>query len=169
MTDPSPAVTRIPALRIPQRLFCYGTLQIPAVLEAVIGRSLDGGRARLSGFAAYRVRGEVYPGIARTTGGTTPGRLYRKVSPSELAVLDRFEGALYRRTGRVVTTPDGRRVRAWVYRVASGREAMLTRTPWRLREFMHGDYQRFMQRFVRDRRALYAPEMPDAYDPATGD
>ena len=121
MTDTSPAFTCLATPGGPQRLFCYGTLQIPAVLEAVIGRPLEGGRARLSGFAAFRVRGEVYPGIARAAGGTTPGRLYRDVSPSELAVLDRFEGALYRRTGRVVTTPDGRRIRAWVYLVAAGR------------------------------------------------
>ena len=29
----------------PQRLFCYGTLQLPAVLKAVIGRPLQGVRA----------------------------------------------------------------------------------------------------------------------------
>lgn len=161
MSGTPASLATVPGPGVPQCLFCYGTLQIPAVLEAVIGRPLEGGPARLPGYAIFRVRGEVYPGIARTTGGSTPGRLYRAVTPQELAVLDRFEGRLYRRTGRVVITPEGRRSRAWVYQVTPGREAVLTRTPWHLRAFRRNGYHRFMQRFVQDRRALYAPEGPN--------
>lgn len=144
-----------PVVTAPQRLFCYGTLQIPAVLEAVIGRPLAGLDARLPGFSAFMIRGEVYPGIVRTAGGMTAGRLYPSCSPLELAVLDRFEGRLYRRLALPVTTADGRRVRAWVYGIACGREKMLTATPWRLEVFTRARYARFMQRFVRDRRTLY--------------
>jgi hypothetical protein len=87
------------------------------------------------------------------------------VDPRELTVLDRFEGRLYRRTGRVVTLPNGRRVRAWVYMLASGRNNMLTRTPWQLRDFRHHRYRRFMERFVRERRALYAPQARETQCP----
>ena len=140
-----------------RRLFCYGTLQIPAVLDAVIGRPLEGGPAVLPGYMACTVRGETYPGLARSGQSHTPGRLYGDVTPPELAVLDRFEGRLYRREARVVVAANGRRVSAWVYMVAAGREAMLTRDPWCLERFLRTGYPRFMQRFVRERRAIYAP------------
>lgn len=155
MIDPARPTT---ANHQPQRLFCYGTLQIPAVLEAVLGHALRGGPAGLPGYAAFRVRGETYPGLAPRRESTTPGRLYVDVAPSDLAVLDRFEGYFYRRTARVVHLPSGRRVRAWVYMVAAGRENMLVPSPWHLETFLRTGYQRFMQRFVRDRRALYISE-----------
>jgi gamma-glutamylcyclotransferase (GGCT)/AIG2-like uncharacterized protein YtfP len=155
MLNPAPPST---ATQQPQRLFCYGTLQIPAVLEAVLGHPLQGRPAGLPGYTAFRIRGETYPGLAPRRESTTPGRLYVDVAPSDLLVLDRFEGYLYRRTARVVSLPNGRRVRAWVYLLAAGRENMLVPSPWRLGAFLRTGYQRFMQRFVRDRRALYVSE-----------
>ena len=38
-----------------QRLFCYGTLQLPAVMEAVIERRLRGVRAVLAGYGAFQM------------------------------------------------------------------------------------------------------------------
>lgn len=46
---------------------------------------------------------------------------------------------------------------AWVYTLAAGRKKMLTPAPWRLKTFRRSGYEIFMQRFVRDRRVLYAP------------
>ena len=140
------------------RLFCYGTLQIPEVLEAVIGHPLQGAHAVLPGYTAYQVRRAEYPGLVRSPGNKTYGRLYRDVTPMELNVLDRFEGRLYRRQPQVIVKDSGQRIQAWVYMVAPGRQKQVSAKPWHLDRFLRTEYRRFMRRFVMDRRVLYAPE-----------
>lgn len=140
------------------RLFCFGTLQIPAVLEAVIGRRLHGARAFLHGYTTLQVRGAEYPGLCSAPGRKTPGRLYSDVTPKELDVLDRFEGRLYRRRYQIVSKSNGQRTQAWAYMIAAGRKNQLTKMPWRLDRFIRTKYPCFMRRFVRNRRTLYAPE-----------
>lgn len=148
-----------------QRLFCYGTLQLPAVVQAVIGRPLQGLRAALPGYGAFHVLRAEYPGLQRSRGLTTRGVLYRDVTPAELAVLDLFEGALYRRRRQIVRTENGQRVQAWTYMVAAGHHRQLTAVPWRLERFMRSQYPRFMRRFVVDRRAHYAPQQDGGFVP----
>lgn len=136
-------------------LFCYGTLQIPAVIHAVVGRHFAGRRAELPGYAAFQVRQADYPGLRRIPGQTTPGQVYFDLTPSEMAVLDRFEGGLYRRQRLTVRTCDGRRRGAWVYVVKPARHKRLAPRPWNQREFMKRRYHRFMRRFVQDRRPVF--------------
>ena len=138
-------------------LFCYGTLQIPAVIQAVIGRRFKGRSAELPGYAAFQVRQAEYPGLCRAPGRSAPGQLYFDLTPGELAILDRFEGRLYRRRWLAVRMRDGRRRGAWVYVVQPARRRHLVRSPWDLREFRQRRYRRFMRRFVQNRRAVFAP------------
>ena len=152
---PDRATTSHDGLR--RRLFCYGTLQLPTVLEAVIGRRLQGVRAALAGYGAFRIHRAEYPGLLRLPGQTAWGMLYDGLSLPELDVLDRFEGALYERRAYPVQRIDGRRVQAWVYMVAAGRHGQLTAAPWHLQRFRRSVYRRFMKRFVTDRRFLYDP------------
>lgn len=140
----------------PQRLFCYGTLQVPAVMQAVIGRPLRGVDAALPGFGAFQVLRAEYPGLLPSRSQTTRGILYGDLARDELAVLDRFEGPLYRRRHQIVRLADGRRVQAWTYMVRPGHYRQLTAVPWRLERFMRSQYPRFMKRFVLDRRGSYA-------------
>jgi gamma-glutamylcyclotransferase (GGCT)/AIG2-like uncharacterized protein YtfP len=140
-----------------QRLFCYGTLQLPAVMEAVIGRRLRGGRAVLAGYGAFQVRCAEYPGLLRLPGQTAWGVLYDDLSLVELGALDRFEGAQYERRAHAVQRIDGRRVQAWVYMIAAGHYGQLTTVPWYLGRFRRSAYQRFMKRFVENRGFLYEP------------
>jgi gamma-glutamylcyclotransferase (GGCT)/AIG2-like uncharacterized protein YtfP len=148
--------THTPQTGLRQRLFCYGTLQLTAVLESVIGRRLRGLRAALTEYGAFQVRNAEYPGLLHLPGQITWGLLYENLSPPELDVLDRFEGHLYRRRHQIIRRIDGRRVQAWVYMLATGRHRQLTAVPWQLERFRRSSYGRFMQRFVRDRRFLYA-------------
>jgi gamma-glutamylcyclotransferase (GGCT)/AIG2-like uncharacterized protein YtfP len=142
--------------RYRRRLFCYGTLQIPVVLEAVIGRRIRGTDAFLPNFAPFQVRQAEYPALVRAPGDCVRGRLYQDVTPPEFAILDRFEGRLYRRRRQVVLMNTGLRVQAWAYMVAPGREKQVTGSPWCLERFMRTEFPRFMQRFVTDRREQYA-------------
>jgi len=142
---------------MPARLFCYGTLQIPAVMHAVVGRSPRGLKALLPGYTAFRVRGAEYPGVAVAPGQATPGKLYRALSSGELQTLDRFEGPLYQRRSAPVRLADGRRCQAWIYLVAQAKTSRLSRQRWHLEVFRRTLQNRFMQRFVWGRRMVFHP------------
>lgn len=127
-------------------------------MQAVIDRDLNGRAAALPGYAAFQVRRAAYPGIVRIPGHTTAGLVYCNLTPAELAILDRFEGRLYKRRRLTVHTRDGRRRGAWVYLVRPGHNNRLTPRLWRRREFMQHRLRRFMQRFVQDRRPVFDPQ-----------
>lgn len=138
-------------------LFCYGTLQIPAVIHAVVGRHFKGRRATLPDYTAFRVRRAEYPGLWRDPGQTTSGQVYYDLTPGELSILDRFEGRLYTRRRLRVRTCDGRRRAVWVYVVKPSRRRRLTPMRWDRHDFMRRRYRRFMRRFVQDRRPVFDP------------
>jgi gamma-glutamylcyclotransferase (GGCT)/AIG2-like uncharacterized protein YtfP len=139
-------------------LFCYGSLQFPTVIEAVVGRRFRGRRADLDGYAAFEVRRAEYPGIRRCPGRRTPGQVYFDLTATELAILDRFEGRLYTRRRLAVRTRDGRRRGAWVFVVRPLRTRRLSAALWDPRVFRQRRFRRFMQRFVRDRRPVFDPQ-----------
>ena len=154
-----PPILSHPRDRYPrgQDLFCYGSLQIPMVIEAVVGRRFKGRAAELNGYAAFEVRRAEYPGIRPTPHRTTPGKIYFRLTSGELAILDRFEGPLYQRRRLVVRMCDGRRRGVWAFAVKPGRYQRLTATLWRQRDFRRRRFRRFMQRFVDDRRDVFDP------------
>ncbi len=138
-------------------LFCYGTLQIPAVMHAVVGRRFKGRRAELAGYGAFQVRRAEYPGLRPDSSRITRGQVYFDLSLTELQILDRFEGALYQRRRLIVRTGDGRRRGVWTYVVQPARQRRLAPVLWDRRDFMRRRYRRFMQRFVQDRRPVFNP------------
>ena len=99
-------------------LFVYGTL-----------RKGHARAHRLLGAARFVSRGTVsgklydlgdYPGLRKTTrsGTRVGGEVYELAGPDperRLAILDRYEGAEFRRARVVVRLHDGRRHRAWAY------------------------------------------------------
>ncbi len=138
-------------------LFCYGTLQIPAVMHAVVGRRFKGRRAKLAGYGAFQVRRAEYPGLRPDPSRVTRGQVYFDLSPTELEILDRFEGALYQRRRLTVRLGDGRRRGVWTYVVRPARQRRLAPVLWNRRDFLRRRYRRFMQRFVQDRRPVFDP------------
>jgi gamma-glutamylcyclotransferase (GGCT)/AIG2-like uncharacterized protein YtfP len=131
-------------------LFVYGTLMVPEVMYAVCGYDLPGVPASVEGYRRRRVVGESYPAIAPSPGNSVSGTLYRNVSTTQLAVLDDFEGAMYRRRDLLVQTGDGD-VKAAAYVVAEGCLALLSSEEWSLETFTDrhlsdfmADYQGFL-------------------------
>jgi gamma-glutamylcyclotransferase (GGCT)/AIG2-like uncharacterized protein YtfP len=112
------------------RLFAYGTLAVPAVLEAVTGRRFPGQEARLHGFARRCLRGRIYPAVVAAPGALAEGRLYDGLDPATLARLDRFEGPLYVRRQLDVEPEDGAARPAEIYVLAEGARAELRPEPW---------------------------------------
>ena len=76
----------------------------PAIWTRVVAGRYRSLPARLRGFRRLRVRGEDYPALERVPGAApadgsaaVDGVLYLDVAATDLAALDRFEGADYRR------------------------------------------------------------------------
>ena len=148
------SVTGSRTSRMPERLFCYGTLQLAAVMEAVTGKRFPAEPAVLTGYACRRVRGECYPGLAAAAGATTTGVLYRELDRRSLALLDRFEGPLYRRSS-VSVKSRGAIQPAEVYLVPERHEDQLTREDWDLELFGREHLAAFLSTyrgFVRVKR-----------------
>jgi gamma-glutamylcyclotransferase (GGCT)/AIG2-like uncharacterized protein YtfP len=78
-------------------LFVYGTLLLPAVIEALIGRVPDRLPAILPGYRRFRVSGEVFPAIAPEPAARVHGLVYSGLDHGERMILDAFEGSIYTR------------------------------------------------------------------------
>lgn len=102
------------ALSTPHRLFVYGTLSDPTVCAGLLGRVPCPAPARLSGYLRHEVRGEIYPAVVAKREGVVRGFLYECLSPTELAILDAYEGDEYGRIEVSVETEAGMKP-AWVY------------------------------------------------------
>jgi gamma-glutamylcyclotransferase (GGCT)/AIG2-like uncharacterized protein YtfP len=137
-----------------EEVFAYGTLLVPEVMEALLGRTVPSAPARLAGFACYRVRGAVFPAALESSGREIRGRLYRGLDPPTLALLDRFEGDLYQRR-RLTVELGGGESAAWVYLLAADRSGLLTDEPWSLAEFV----QLHLLAYLRGCRAFRSARM----------
>lgn len=98
-------------------LFVYGTLQDADILAAVLGRSVPPAHlrpARAPEFAVVAFPGRVYPALVPRPQSSATGLLLSGLEPMDLAVLDAFEGAEYRRAG-ITVRADGALVAADAY------------------------------------------------------
>ncbi|MDH5361409.1 MAG: gamma-glutamylcyclotransferase [Gammaproteobacteria bacterium] len=111
-------------------VFAYGTFLFPKIMDAITGRAHDGQKARLYNFAAFKVKGDIYPGIWPLQDVQTDGVLYHNVSEEELEAMDRYEGEEYSRELLEVETEDGEMHKAWVYIFRAAYKHLLSETPW---------------------------------------
>lgn len=115
------------------RLFVYGTLQHPPLLEHLLGRSPALDAATVAGWRAARLRGRVYPGLVPAPGSSAHGHVI-EVDDDELALLDRFEGPQYE---RIVVAADGHEVGAW--RLRDEHVGLALEEDWDLDRFVAED------------------------------
>ena len=130
-------------------VFTYGTLMFPEVWKAVAGREFKSIKGIAAGFAVYRVRDAVFPGIVHASEQDgVRGVVYLDVAAESLARLDLFEDDFYRRETLWVACDDGERRAAEAYVVPTENRAVLTDEPWRADEFVaSGGLQEFIERF----------------------
>jgi gamma-glutamylcyclotransferase (GGCT)/AIG2-like uncharacterized protein YtfP len=127
------------------KLFCYGTVQIPEVIEVITGKVHSGVKAKLPGYAMYKVRNKVYPGIIRSSNSETVGILYTDIDEEELEELDLFEGDLFKRKRLNIIQQDSNECKAWVYVVPDHNKDRLTKDQWNLKDFLKNDFNNFMK------------------------
>lgn len=128
------------------RLFAYGTLQIPEVMEAVTGAAFPSRPARLEGYARYRLKDRAFPGLRREPGARAEGLLFEGIDAEALRRLDAFEDDFYRRETLAVLGADGKPVAAEVYVVPPEHYSLLVYQPWDLEEFRRAALGGFMAR-----------------------
>ena len=123
------------------RLFTYGTLEIPSVVRRVLGRDLKGEPAVLYGYARFMVRGECHPGIVERAGASVPGTVYEGLDPAMFLRLDRYEGEEYQKRIVEVIIGTGVPQAAYTYTCLAG---MLTEAPWNRGVFIRDHLEEFL-------------------------
>jgi gamma-glutamylcyclotransferase (GGCT)/AIG2-like uncharacterized protein YtfP len=131
-------------------IFTYGTLMFPEVWRAVAGLDFPSVAGAVSGFAAYRVRDAVFPGIVATDDReAVRGVLYFDVSETAVARLDRFEDNFYVRQTLTIACDDGIQRQADAYVVPIDRRDVLTDESWTRESFVaSGGLEEFLARFA---------------------
>jgi gamma-glutamylcyclotransferase (GGCT)/AIG2-like uncharacterized protein YtfP len=127
------------------RLFCYGTLCLPEIMQRIIGREIPAVPAVLENYACYLLRNRHYPAAVATSGAAITGLLYHGLTLRELSLLDRYEGTEYRRLRVSVMTLEGRSAQAWVYVIRPRYSGRLSAQQFDLESFMETEAQEYMR------------------------
>jgi gamma-glutamylcyclotransferase (GGCT)/AIG2-like uncharacterized protein YtfP len=83
--------------KIGANVFCYGSLMFDAVWSRVVAGRYRAAPARVRGYRRFAVLGESYPAVVPWANAEVIGRMYFDVDAADVARLDLFEGAEYRR------------------------------------------------------------------------
>lgn len=131
-------------------VFTYGSLMFPEVWNVVVGKQFATVSGTAFGYAIYRVRDAVFPGITpAATGNGVNGVVYLDVDEDSLARLDRFEDDFYRRESLAIDCRDGHCRMADAYVVPAENLAVLTAEPWHADHFVSsGGLANFLSRFA---------------------
>ncbi len=121
------------------RLFVYGTLQHPPLLQHLLGRSPRLEPATVVGWRAVGLHGRVYPGLVPSPEGSAKGHLI-EVDDDELAILDRFEGSQYER----ITVTVGDVGHVWAWRLRDEHIHLAHADDWDLDRFVAEDASVFL-------------------------
>ena len=127
-----------------QRLFVYGTLEFPEVVNHLLGTELRGENAVLNGYARYMLVNRHYPGIIRRPNARVEGILYHGITPKYLRLLDRYEDEIYERKMIQVTDSQGHCIDAWSYVIPLRFKKELTSLPWNREKFANHHLKRFL-------------------------
>jgi gamma-glutamylcyclotransferase (GGCT)/AIG2-like uncharacterized protein YtfP len=120
-------------------LFAYGTLRVPEVVTALLGRVPAGRPAWAAGWRAARLAGRSYPGLVPAPGATADGLLMVGLTPEEWAIVDAFEGPEYQR--RRIRLDDGTTAVAYLWRDLTA----VREQNWSLAEFVAAGLADFLR------------------------
>ncbi len=126
-------------------VFTYGTLQIPAVMQAVTNKNLKAVPAALNGYIRFKVKERTFPGIVKNKSCSIEGMLYRDVEEQTLEQLDYFEDVMYERCLLKVQVGD-QTEQAFVYVTKDEYRNSLSEEEWSLEEFK----RKYLKLYLRD-------------------
>ncbi len=125
-------------------LFVYGSLQVPKVLEVVIGRPIEGKPASAPGFRRFVMKGYSFPGMIPEAEASTGGRLIEGLTEEDLERLDHFEGEPYLRQKIRVLLDGNAPSEAWAYVIPAEETGFITDLEWDLQKFIDNDLEVFL-------------------------
>lgn len=114
-------------------IFTYGSLMFDEVWRQVVSGRYRSEPATLHHHQRHALTGLSYPGVVAAAGVQVAGRLYFDVSAADIARLDAFEGAEYRRDALQVMLASGEPASAWTYIWLDSQR--LSGQPWRTDTF----------------------------------
>jgi gamma-glutamylcyclotransferase (GGCT)/AIG2-like uncharacterized protein YtfP len=126
-------------------IFTYGTLEIPAVMAMVAGKSFPSFPATANGFARFLLKDRIYPGMIAAPGEHTAGYIYVDLDQETLGLLDQFEDDLYIRQIITVTTTLGSTMDAYAYITPTNQRACLSPNPWDRHYFERHHLQPYLE------------------------
>jgi gamma-glutamylcyclotransferase (GGCT)/AIG2-like uncharacterized protein YtfP len=112
------------------RVFIYGPLRFPEVMQLFSGSKLASVKAVLKNFACRRFKDQQYPGIVSQEAAETAGLLIDNVDHALLKRLDSFVGDKYFRQNMMVKNEMGRMMLAAVYLTKPDSCRALSDDPW---------------------------------------
>jgi gamma-glutamylcyclotransferase (GGCT)/AIG2-like uncharacterized protein YtfP len=125
-------------------LFAYGTLMFPEVWERIAVGEFPSEPATLPGFAIYRVKEAVFPGIVRAKPqDRVEGLVFRGLHDEALFELDAYESDLYDRIPVIVATAQGP-LDCTAYVIPESNRQALTHQPWNAAWFQEHQLQRYL-------------------------
>jgi gamma-glutamylcyclotransferase (GGCT)/AIG2-like uncharacterized protein YtfP len=126
-------------------LFAYGTLTFPEVWDRISVGTFPSRPAVLHGYAMYRVKDAVYPGILLSNpDAEVPGVLYDDLDEDTLFELDTYESSFYNRLPVKVVVEDGSEVECHAYVVPHSRRDLLTNEHWDKEWFRAHELDRYL-------------------------
>jgi gamma-glutamylcyclotransferase (GGCT)/AIG2-like uncharacterized protein YtfP len=126
-------------------LFTYGTLMFPEVWRRISIGEFPSQPAVLRGYAMYRVKDAVYPGIIRGDDATeVQGLVYADLDEDTLFELDTYESSFYERLPVTVQTADGADLECHAYIVPPSRRDLLTDEGWDREWFRVNELDRYL-------------------------
>ena len=128
-----------------RNLFTYGTLMFPQVWERIGIGDFTSTPATLPGFAIYRVRDAVFPGIVRaSTKDCVKGVMYLGLDEETLFEIDTYESGLYEREEVTATLANGEVVQCSAYVIPNSRCQALTDEPWDSARFEKEELEKYL-------------------------
>jgi len=129
-----------------KHLFTYGSLVVPAVMQAVTRFEHRHRKAHLAGFERFMLVERIYPGIVESAGGKAPGRVYFDLGDDAFERLDFFESDEYRRQRVRVQVEDGALVSAFAYVIRPSHMHLISNQPWDEEAFVATEMPDFLER-----------------------
>ncbi|MEM9353020.1 MAG: gamma-glutamylcyclotransferase family protein [Planctomycetota bacterium] len=125
-------------------VFAYGTLMFPEVWRRIVGQERSGKKARVEGFALYRVQNAVFPGMIHEAGAEVWGVVFEDIDEETLFELDAYESDFYKREVVEAVAADGRTYDCEAFIVPQSHRAALTEQPWDAESFEKNDLQAYL-------------------------
>jgi gamma-glutamylcyclotransferase (GGCT)/AIG2-like uncharacterized protein YtfP len=130
-------------------LFTYGTLMYEPVWQKVVGKTFQTQNGVLWGFAAYKVRRDVYPAIIKAgDDDSVPGLIYFDIDKASLDTLDRFEGEFYDRKIVDVITDGSQPVSCHAYVIKPAHFDILDCDTWSAEWFEERGLKKFLESYM---------------------